>query len=175
MLTKICVVKSMFFFSVVMYRCESWTIKKAECQRTDATELWCWRRFLRVPWTTDQIGIKPVSPKGNKPWIFIGRTDAEAEVPILCPPDAKSQLTGKDPDAGKNWRQKEKGATEDEIDSITNSMDVSLNELWEIMKNKEAWCAAVHGLTKSWTQLSDRTTTKPNLGKFSSLGLRSKP
>ena len=95
--------------------------------------------------------------------------------PVLWPSDVKSQLIGKDPGAGKDGGQEEKGVTDDEIDSITNSMDVSLSELWEIMKNKEAWCAAVHGLTKSWTQLSDRTTTKPNLGKFSSLGLRSKP
>ena len=81
-------------FSVVMYGCESWTIKKAECQRIDAFELWCWRRFLEVPWI--------VNPKGNQPWIFTGRIDAEAEAPILWPPDAKSQLTGKDPDAGKD-------------------------------------------------------------------------
>ena len=90
-----------------MYGCESWTIKKAEHPRTDAFELWCWRRFLRVPWTAR----RSVNPKGNQPWIFIGRTGVEAEAPILWPPDVKSQLTGKDPDAGKDWGQEEKGQT----------------------------------------------------------------
>ena len=89
-----------------MYRCESWTIKKAECQRTDAFELWCWRR-LESP--LDSKDIKPVDPKGNQSWIFTGRTDAEAEALILWPPDAKSWLIGKDPDAGKDWRLEEKG------------------------------------------------------------------
>ena len=96
-----------------MYVCKSWTIKKVERRRIDAFELWCWRRFLRVPWTP--LEIKPVNPKGNQPWIFIGRTDAEAEAPILWSPDAKSQLTGKQPDAGKDRGQEEKGATEDEM------------------------------------------------------------
>ena len=97
------------FFPVIMYRCESWIIKKAECQRIDAFELWCWRRFL------NQKEIKPVNPKGNQPGIFIGRTYAEAEAPILWPLDAKSGFIGKDPDAGKGWRQEEKGMTEDEM------------------------------------------------------------
>ena len=108
---KIHLVKAMVF-PVVMYGCESWTIKKAESWGIDAFELWCWRRLLRVPWTTRRS--KPVHPKGNRSWIFIGRTDAEAEAPILRPPDAKSWLTWKDPDAGKDWRQ-EKGMTEDEM------------------------------------------------------------
>ena len=99
-------------FPVVMYGCESWTIKKAKHQRIDAFELWCWRRLLRVPWT-DLKEIKAVNSKGNQSWILIGRTDAEA--PILCPPDANSQLTGKDPDAEKDWRLEEKGVTEDEM------------------------------------------------------------
>ena len=96
-------------FPVVMYGCESWTIKKAECRRIDASELWCWRR-LENP--LDCKEIKPVNPKGNQSWIFIGRTDAEAEAPMLWPPDAKNWLIGKDPDAGKDWRQEEKGTTE---------------------------------------------------------------
>ena len=75
-------------FPVVMYRCESWTIKKTKCQRIDAFELWCWRRLLRVPWTTREI--QPVHPKGGQSWVFIGRTDVEAETPILWPPDVKS-------------------------------------------------------------------------------------
>ena len=101
-------------FPVVMYKCDSWSIKKAEHQRIDAFKLWCWRRLLRVSWTAKEI--KPFNPKGNQPWIFIGRTDvdAEAEAPILWP-YAKSGFIGKDPDAGKDWRQKEKGAEEDEM------------------------------------------------------------
>ena len=91
-------------FLVVMYRCEGWTVKKAECWRIDAFELWCWRRVFES--SLDSTEIKPVNPKGNQPWIFIGRTDAEAEAPILQPPDAKSQLTGKDSDAGKDWGQR---------------------------------------------------------------------
>ena len=83
--TNTCLVKAMDF-PVVMYGCESWTIKKADSQRIDAFELWCWRRLLRVPWTFKEI--KPANPKGNQPCIFIGRTDAEA--PILWSPDANS-------------------------------------------------------------------------------------
>ena len=96
-----------------MYRCESWTIKKAEHQRTDAFELKCFWKEKTLENPLDYNEIKPVNPKGNQPWIFIGRTDAEAEAPILWPLDVKSQLTGKDPDAGKKWRQKEKRVAED--------------------------------------------------------------
>ena len=103
--------------------------------------------------------IKPVNPKGNQPWIFIRRTDAEAEAPILWPPDVKSQLTGKDPDAGKDWGQEEKGMTEDEmVGGITNSVDMSLSKLWQTVKDEEAWRDAVHGVTKSQTWLSNWTT-----------------
>ena len=109
--TKVRLVKSMVF-PVFMYGCDSWTIKKAECQRIDAFELWCWRRLLRVPWTAKEI--QPVHPKGDKFWIFIGRTDAEAETPILWPSDVKSWLIWKDPNSGKDWGQEEKGMTEDE-------------------------------------------------------------
>ena len=93
--TKVRLVKAMVF-PVVMYGCESWTVKKAEHQRIDAFELWCWRRLLRVPWTArrsnQSIGkeIQPVHPKGDRSWVFTGRTDAEAETPILWPPDAKN-------------------------------------------------------------------------------------
>ena len=107
--TKVHLVKAMVF-PVVMYRCESWTVKKAEHWRIDAFELWCWRRLLRVPWK-----IQPVHPKGDQSWVFTGRIDAEAETQILRPPYVKSWLTGKEPDAGRDWGQEEKGTTEDEM------------------------------------------------------------
>ena len=94
-----------------MCGCESWTIKKAERWRIDAFQLWCWRRLESLL----DSKIKPVNPNGTQPWIFIGRTDAEAEVSILWPPDTKSQLIGKALDAEKDWRQEEKGTTEDEV------------------------------------------------------------
>ena len=99
-------------FPVVVYGYESWTIKKAKWWRIDAFEPWCWRRLLSIPWSKE---IQPFHPKGKQSWIFIGKTDAEAETPILWPPDEKSWLIGKDPDAGKDWRQEEKGTTEDEM------------------------------------------------------------
>ena len=111
-LTKVHLVKAMVF-PVVMYGCESWTIMKAECWKIDAFELWCWRRLLRVPWTARRSNQSIL--KGNQSWIFIGMTDAEAEAPILWPPNAKSWLIGKNRDAGKDWRWKEKGTTEDDI------------------------------------------------------------
>ena len=112
LLTKICLVKAMVF-PVVMYGCESWIKKKAERWRIDAFELWCWRKTLES--SLDCKEIKPVNPKGNQSWIIIGRTDAKAETPLLWLPDAKNWLIGKDPDAGEDWRQEEKGMSEDEI------------------------------------------------------------
>ena len=109
--TKVCLVKAMVF-PVVMYGCESWTIKKAEGRRIDAFKLWCWRRLLRVPWTARRSNQSILK---KSIWIFTGRTDAEAVIPILWPPDGKNWLVGKDPDAGKDWRQEEKGAAEDEM------------------------------------------------------------
>ena len=85
--TKVRLVKAMVF-PVVMYGCESWTVKKAERRRIDASELWCWRRLLRVPWTSKEI--QPVHSEGDQPWDFFGRNDAKAETPVLWPPDAKS-------------------------------------------------------------------------------------
>ena len=108
--TKVHLVKATVF-PVVMYGCESWTIKNVEHWIIDAFELWCWRRLLRAPWIA-RIPNKSIL-KENQSWMFIGRTDVEAETPILWPPDAKNCLIRKDPNAGKDWRWKEKGMTED--------------------------------------------------------------
>ena len=109
LLKKVCLVKAMVF-PVVMYGCQSWTIKKAECQRIDAFQLW-----LTLESALDCKEMQPVNPKGNKSWIFIGRTDAKSEAPLFWPPAGKNWLFGKDPDAGKDWRQEDKGMTKDEM------------------------------------------------------------
>ena len=125
-----------------------------------ALKNWCFwvvvlEKTLESP--LDCKEIKPVNPIGNQSWIFIGRTDVEAEASILWPPDGKSRLIGKDPDAGKEWRQ-EKGVTEDEmVGGITDSMDLSMSKFWEIVKDREAWCASVHGIAKSWIRFSGWT------------------
>ena len=103
--------------------------------------------------------IKPVHPKGNQHWTFTGRTPAKAEVPIFWSPDANSQLTGKNPDAGTNGKRRRGRQGMRWLDGITDWMDMNLSKLWEIVKNRGAWHATVHGVTKSRTQLSDQTTT----------------
>ena len=111
-----------------------------------APKNWCFwtvvlEKILESP--LDYKEIQQVHPKGDQSWVFIGRTDVEAETPIFWPPDAKSWLIGKDPDAGKDWKQKEKGTAEDEkwLDSIADSMDMNASKLWKILEDRGAWCA----------------------------------
>ena len=110
--TKVHLVKAIVF-PVVMYGCESWTVKKIECQRIGAFELWCWRRLLTVPWIVRRSNQS--IPKGDQSWVFFRRTNAKGETPVLWPPHVKSWLIGKDPEAGRDWGQEEKGTTEDEM------------------------------------------------------------
>ena len=153
---KVHLVKAMVF-PVVIYGSESWTIKKAEHRRIDAFKLWCQRRLLRPL----DCKIKPVHPKGNQSWIFIGRTDTEAETPVLWPPDVKNWLIGKDPDSGKGWRQ-EKGTTEDEMAGWHHWLNGHKSEWTPGVGDGQGGlaCCVIHGVTKHGTRLSDWTELK---------------
>ena len=140
-----------------------------------SAENWCfWTVVLKtLENPLDCKEIQPVHPKGDESWVFIGRTDAEAETPILWPPHVKSWLIGKDPDAGRDWGQEEKGTTEDEMAGWHHrSIDMSLGELWELVMDRKAWRATIRGVAKRWTWLRDWTElnwTKKILASFISI------
>ena len=132
-----------------------------DCEENWVPKNWCFwtvvlEKTLESP--LDCKEIQPVHSKGHQSWVFIGRTDGEAETSILWPPHAKSWLIGKDPDAGENWGQEEKGTTEDEMVGWHHWLDGhGLGGLQELVMDREAWCSAVHGVAKGWTRLNDWT------------------
>ena len=152
LLTKIFVVKAMVF-PVVMYKCESWTIKKAECRRIDAFELWCWRRLLRVPWTarrSNQLILNEISPEYSLEGLML-KLKLQYFGHLMQRTNSLEKTLMLEKIEGRRRRGRQRMRW---LGGFTDAVDMSLSRLWKLVMDRESWCAAVHGITKSQTLLS---------------------